>query len=76
MDNRRMPLPRVSHPQVYTLRSSNYPADENVLPNKQEQKKYRIIVQPTLIEHRDMDNDATTEQRKIINSYIEKYLSN
>ena len=76
MDNRRMPLPRVHHPQVYTLRSSNYPADENVLPNEQEQKKYGIIVQPTPIEHRDMDNDATTEQRKIINTYIEAYLNN
>lgn len=75
MDNRRMPLPRAHHPQVYTLRSSNYPADENVLPNQQEQKKYGMIVQPTPIEHSDMDNDATTEQRKIINTYIEAYLS-
>ncbi|SDY85530.1 Chlorophyllase enzyme [Flavobacterium aquidurense] len=75
MDNRRMPLPRVSHPQVYTLRSSNYPADENVLPTEEEKKKYGITVQPTPIEHRDMDNDATIEQRKIINNYIEEYLS-
>lgn len=75
MDNRRMPLPRVHHPQVYTLRSSNYPADEYVLPNEQEQQKFGIIVQPTPIEHRDMDNDATAEQRKIINTYIEAYVS-
>ncbi|MET0944294.1 MAG: alpha/beta hydrolase [Flavobacterium sp.] len=76
MDNRRMPLPRVNHPQVYTLRSSNYPADEFVLPTEQEQKKYGMTVQPTSIEHRDMDNDATSEQRKIINTYIESYLNN
>jgi predicted peptidase len=75
MDNRRMPLPRVSHPQVYTLRSSNYPADEFVLPTEQEQKKYGMTVQPTSIEHRDMDNDATSEQRKTINTYIESYLN-
>lgn len=75
MDNRRMPLPRVNHPKVYTLRSSNYPADEFVLPTEQEQKKYGIKVQPTSIEHRDMDNDATTEQRKTINTYIESYLN-
>jgi predicted peptidase len=75
MDNRRMPLPRVSQPQVYTLRSSNYPADEYVLPTEKEQKKYGITVQPTSIEHRDMDNDATIEQRKTINTYIEEYLN-
>lgn len=75
MDNRRMPLPRVNHPQIYTLRSSNYPADEFVLPTEQEQKKYGMTVQPTSIEHRDMDNDATSEQRKTINTYIEGYLN-
>jgi len=75
MDNRRMPLPRVKHPQIYTLRSSNYPADEFVLPTEQEQKKYGMTVQPTSIEHRDMDNDATIEQRKTINTYIEGYLN-
>ncbi|MBF4465448.1 alpha/beta hydrolase [Flavobacterium sp. LC2016-12] len=75
MDNRRMPLPRVNHPQIYTLRSSNYPADEFVLPTEQEQKKYGMTVQSTSIEHRDMDNDATSEQRKTINTYIEGYLN-
>lgn len=74
MDNRRMPLPRVNHPKVYTLRSGNYEADKDVLPNEQEQKKYRMTVQFTSINHRDMDNDATTEERKILNTYIEEYL--
>jgi len=74
MDNRRMPLPRVKHPKVYTLRSGNYEADKDVLPNEQEQKKYGMTVQFTSINHRDMDNDATPEQRKILNTYIEEYL--
>ncbi|WP_337966893.1 alpha/beta hydrolase [uncultured Flavobacterium sp.] len=74
MDNRRMPLPRVNHPKVYTLRSGNYEADKDVLPNEQEQKKYGMTVQFTSINHRDMDNDATTEERKILNTYIEEYL--
>ncbi|PIF30845.1 chlorophyllase-like protein [Flavobacterium sp. 9] len=76
MDNRRMPLPRVNHPEVYTLRSGNYEADKDVLPNEQEQKKYGMTVQFTSINHRDMDNDATPEQRKILNTYIEEYLKN
>ncbi|KIO53368.1 alpha/beta hydrolase family protein [Flavobacterium hibernum] len=74
MDNRRMPLPRFNQPKVYTLRSKNYSADEGVLPTEQEQKKYEMIVQLTPINHSDMDNDATIEERKIINTYIEKYL--
>jgi pimeloyl-ACP methyl ester carboxylesterase len=75
MDNRRMPLPRVKHPIIYTLRSGNYEADKDVLPNEQEQKKYGMTVQFTSINHSDMDNDATTEERKIIFTHIEKYLS-
>ena len=74
MDNRRMPLPRVNHPKVYTLRSKNYAADEGVLPTEQEQKKYGMTVQLTPINHSDMDNDATPEERKIIMTNIEKYL--
>ena len=75
MDNRRMPLPRVKQPIIYTLRSKNYSADEGVLPTEQEQKKYGMTVQFTPINHSDMDNDATIEERKILNTYIEKYLS-
>ncbi|MCD0471388.1 alpha/beta hydrolase [Flavobacterium sp. JAS] len=75
MDNRRMPLPRTNHPKVYTLRSGNYQADEGVLPTEQEQKKYGMTVQFTAINHRDMDNDATSEERRILNTYIEDYLS-
>lgn len=75
MDNRRMPLPRVNHPKVYTLRSKNYAADEGVLPTEQEQKKYGMTVQLTPINHSDMDNDATPEERKIIMTNIEKYLN-
>lgn len=31
LDNRRVELPRTSHPKVYSLRSSDQPADEGVL---------------------------------------------
>lgn len=75
MDNRRMPLPRVRKPTIYTLRSKNYEADKEVLPTEEEQKKYGMTVQFTTINHSDMDNDATIEQRKTLNTFIEKYLS-
>jgi predicted esterase len=74
MDNRRMPLPRVSQPKIFTLRSNDYPADENVLPTEQEQKEYNITVQFVPINHSNMDNDGNVEERKIMNNYIEKYL--
>ncbi|HEX8017806.1 MAG TPA: alpha/beta hydrolase, partial [Flavobacterium sp.] len=75
MDNRRMPLPRVHSPKIYTLRSKNYDADKGVLPTEQEQKKYEMTVQFTAVNHSDMDNDATNEERKTLNTYIENYLS-
>ncbi|WP_228413479.1 alpha/beta hydrolase [Chryseobacterium sp. CH21] len=64
LDNRRMFLPRTSVPKVYTLRSNDYPADEGVLPNEEEQKKYHMTVQPTLINHGHMDNKGTDEEKK------------
>ncbi len=75
MDNRRMPLPRVASPRIYTLRSNDYGADEEVLPTDEEQQTYGITVQFVPINHGQMDDDATVEERKIMTGYIEKYLS-
>lgn len=75
MDNRRMFLPRTSIPKVYTLRSNDYPADEGVLLNEEEQKKYHMKVQPTLINHGHMDNKGTDEEKKTLNDFVLQYLS-
>ncbi|MEJ5048640.1 alpha/beta hydrolase [Chryseobacterium culicis] len=75
MDNRRMFLPRTSVPKIYSLRSNDYPADEGVLPNETEQKKYSITVQPTSINHGHMDNKGSDEEKKILNDFVLKYLS-
>ena len=76
LDNRRMALPRTRKPRVYSLRSSDQPADEGVLPTGEEQKKYRmtVIKLPATI-HNDMDNDATEPQRKEIIGYIMQFLA-
>lgn len=74
LDNRRMSLPRTSKPRMYTLRSNDFPADENVLPTEEEQIKHQITVQFTNINHSNMDNTANEEERKTINGYIETYL--
>ncbi|MDY0931058.1 alpha/beta hydrolase [Chryseobacterium sp. CFBP8996] len=74
MDNRRMELPRTSNPKIFTLRSKDYPADENVLPNNEELKKYNITVQFTNINHSSMDNDANETERNYLKMKILEYL--
>lgn len=75
LDNRRMALPRTKKPQIYSLRSSDQPADEGVLPTEEEQKRFRITIfkLPDTI-HNDMDNDANERQRKEIIGYVMGFL--
>ncbi|ATL49626.1 alpha/beta hydrolase [Chitinophaga caeni] len=77
LDNRRMPLPRTIEPKVYSLRSTDQPADEGVLPTEEEQKKYgiTIIKLPNTI-HNDMDDHANKRQRKEIRDFIMTFLNN
>jgi len=74
MDNRRMYLPRTSHPKIYTLRSNDYPADEGVLPSPEEQEKYKITVQPTDINHGHMDNKGSDKEKNYLGNIILKYI--
>ena len=74
MDNRRMPFPRTAKPKIFTLRSNDYPADAGVLPNEIEIKRYDIEISYTNINHGNMDNDATIEERKFITKKILEFL--
>lgn len=76
LDNRRMALPRTGQPRVYSLRSSDQPADEGVLPDEAEQRKYgmRIIKLPNTT-HNDMDDRANEKQREEIRNYIMTFLN-
>ncbi len=74
MDNRRMAIPRTSKPKILTLRSIDYPADENVLPTGEELKRYNITVRFTKIKHSSMDNDANEAERNYLKTEILKYL--
>jgi predicted esterase len=78
LDNRRMPLPRVKHPKIYSLRSSdqNQPADEGVLPTPDEQRKFGMkIITLSNLTHVEMSDDANEAQRKQINNYILDFLT-
>jgi predicted esterase len=75
LDNRRMALPKSHKIKVYSIRSSDQPADEGILPTISDRKKFgiKIIKLPNTI-HNDMDDNANTEQRKEINDYILNFL--
>jgi len=76
LDNRRMSLPRTSYPKIYSLRSSDQPADDNVLPTEDEQNKFgiKIIKLPNTI-HNDMNDNANELQRKEINDYLMMFIN-
>jgi pimeloyl-ACP methyl ester carboxylesterase len=75
LDNRRMALPRTSHPKVYSLRSSDFPADEGVLPSLADQGRYQMkIIKLSNTRHGEMDNNASAEQRREINHYVLRFL--
>lgn len=76
LDNRRMTLPRVKHPTILSIRSSNLPADEGVLPTLEEMQKFNIqIVQLADTKHDEMDNDANERQRREINKLVLSFLN-
>jgi predicted dienelactone hydrolase len=71
LDDRRMPLPRVRQPRISTLRSCDQPADEGVLPTPEERSAFDIhVVDLPGVKHNDMDDDATPEQRALIDSLV------
>lgn len=76
LDNRRMELPRISQPKIYSIRSSDQPADDGVLPTLKEQKKFgiKIIKLPNTI-HNDMNNKGNKKQKREINRYILGFLN-
>jgi pimeloyl-ACP methyl ester carboxylesterase len=75
LDNRRMELPRTSKPKIYSLRSSDQPADEGVLPTVAEQGKFgiTIIKLPNTI-HNVMSDRGNKRQKREINRYVMRFL--
>ncbi|WP_395055964.1 alpha/beta fold hydrolase [Flavobacterium sp.] len=76
LDNRRMELPRTKQPRIYSLRSSDQPADEGVLPTLEEEKNFeiKIIKLPNTI-HNDMNDRGNKKQKKEINKYVMDFLN-
>lgn len=71
LDHRRMTMPRVPQPRLYTLRGCDYEADAGVLPGKEEQERYRItVVRLEGVTHGDMGENGTEKQHGLINRHI------
>lgn len=76
LDNRRMTLPKTKKVKVYSLRSSDQPADEGVLPNEKDIQKYGIkIIKLENTTHNEMDDNANPGQRKEMQKYIFTFIN-
>lgn len=75
MDNRRLTLPRTTHPQVYSIRSHDQPADKGVLPTDEERDRYHMnMVYPEGLGHNDMGNGGTAAQQAVVLGIIRAWL--
>lgn len=75
LDNRRMPFPRVRKPRLCSLRSSDQPADDGVLPTPDEQSKFGMqVIKLAGTIHNDMGDGGTAEQKAEILRYLDGFL--
>lgn len=75
LDHRRMLMPRMKNPQIYTLRGCDYEADPNVIPTQEEQMQNHItVIALDDIKHGDMDNKGRREQHETMLGYINRFL--
>lgn len=76
LDHRRMMIPRIMKPRLYTLRGSDYDADKGVILTTEEQEKFHIIViQLNDINHSDMGDKGSEEQHQIMLNHICNFLN-
>lgn len=74
LDNRRVPLPRQEG--VLSLRSSDFPADEGVLPSPDEARKWNMSIQfMQQVGHNDMDESGTPEQHAALLDSLATWLA-
>ena len=75
LDNRRMPFPRASKPRIYSLRSSDQPADKGVLPTPGEQQQFGIkLVKLKSTMHNEMNDNGKAWQHEEINRLVLGFL--
>ncbi|MBV1910302.1 MAG: alpha/beta hydrolase [Kangiellaceae bacterium] len=76
LDHRRVPLPKTNKMQVFSIRASDYPADNGVLPSDAEQIKYgSCIIQIPKAKHNDISDDGPLWLKMKIKDLIRDYLA-
>lgn len=74
LDNRRMPLPCTKSPRIYSIRSSDLPADDGVLPDSATIARLGIQIIPSPVRHDDMDDHATDEEQLFLRRTLLRFL--
>lgn len=76
LDHRRVPLPRNKGIGVLSIRGSDYPADDGVLPSPQEAQAYSLCVKKIPeSQHNDMTDYGPDWLKIAINKVVEGYLT-
>jgi len=76
LDHRRVPLPREKDINVLSIRGSDYPADDGVLPSPKEAQEYRMCVtEIPESRHNDMSDYGPKWLKDEINTVVRSYLN-
>ncbi len=75
LDHRRVPLPRTKEISILSIRGSDFPADEGVLPTAQENTDYDIcIIKIPESKHNDMSDDGPDWLKRKISELVRNYI--
>jgi dienelactone hydrolase len=76
LDHRRMPIPKVSKPQILSFRADEFEADNSVLPDSATQKMYNIqIINLKNTKHDDLRDIGNQELKQLITNKIIQFLN-
>lgn len=75
LDNLRMPIPKLKHPRILSLRATDTKPDNRVIPSDEEQKEYEIkVVKLKSGEHNDLCDFGNFELKQSILDELEKFI--
>lgn len=77
LDHRRVPLSRTNNIQVLSIRASDFPADQGVLPSKTEQQAFNsCIIKIPDAKHNDIADYGPAWLKEKIRDILTQYLNN
>jgi hypothetical protein len=77
LDHRRVPVPRTKDISVLSIRGSDFPADDGVLPTVKESTDYDIcIIKIPESKHNDMSDDGPEWLKEKISKIVKKHINN